>query len=99
MKFIDNALLYLDESLISLCKSFYVRPNNLTLFRIILIAPTIWLYLNGHIAIAGVVFFFAAILDAFDGPMARAHGKESKIGGVLDPLADKLLFLCTLYLF
>src|SRR5690625_8013345 len=49
-----------------------------------------------------MVFTIAALTDAFDGYLARKHKVESKLGGFLDPLADKFLtiagFICLPFL-
>jgi len=37
------------------------------------------------------VFLVASVSDALDGFVARAYNQKSKLGAVLDPLADKLL--------
>ncbi|MDR2638703.1 MAG: CDP-diacylglycerol--glycerol-3-phosphate 3-phosphatidyltransferase [Helicobacteraceae bacterium] len=42
---------------------------------------------------AGLLFVFAAITDFFDGMIARAFDQATKLGSILDPLADKLLTL------
>ena len=39
------------------------------------------------------VFVLASVTDAFDGYLARKWGQESKIGAMLDPIADKGLLL------
>jgi len=39
------------------------------------------------------VFIFAAVTDAFDGWVARKFGEVSKLGAILDPIADKGLLL------
>jgi phosphatidylglycerophosphate synthase len=36
--------------------------------------------------------------DFFDGALARAQGKKTKLGVILDPLADKLLVFSVLYI-
>jgi len=98
---IDKALIKLFKNgvVLSICKHCRIRPNGLTLFRMGLIPFIVLSYLNDRVEISCVLFLIAAILDAFDGPLARATGAESKIGAILDPLADKLLFIFTLYLF
>lgn len=51
--------------------------------------------------IAVLIYFLASITDIFDGRIARKYHLESRLGQILDPLADKLLvltgFLCPLY--
>ncbi|MDR0665068.1 MAG: CDP-diacylglycerol--glycerol-3-phosphate 3-phosphatidyltransferase [Helicobacteraceae bacterium] len=42
---------------------------------------------------AGLLFAFAAITDFFDGMIARLFNQATKLGSILDPLADKLLML------
>ncbi|GHS88920.1 CDP-diacylglycerol--glycerol-3-phosphate 3-phosphatidyltransferase [Campylobacterota bacterium] len=42
---------------------------------------------------AGLLFVLAAITDFFDGMIARLFDQSTKLGAVLDPLADKLLML------
>ncbi len=71
--------------------------NRITLFRLILIpvflalvvaytADKPWLRIT-----ALGVFITAAVSDGLDGFVARAYNQKTKLGAVLDPLADKLL--------
>jgi cardiolipin synthase len=46
--------------------------------------------------LALVVFVVAALSDAVDGYLARHCNQRSKLGSVLDPVADKLLMLASL---
>jgi len=46
--------------------------------------------------IAFVVFIVAALSDLWDGHLARARGQITSFGKIVDPLADKLLLVCTL---
>ncbi|NPA11632.1 MAG: CDP-diacylglycerol--glycerol-3-phosphate 3-phosphatidyltransferase [Epsilonproteobacteria bacterium] len=42
---------------------------------------------------AGLIFVIASITDFFDGYIARNFDASSKLGEILDPLADKMLIL------
>ena len=69
----------------------WLNPNQLTQIRILCVLPVIFLILNEKRAIALVFFIFGVFLDLIDGPLARTRKKETDIGKILDPLADKLL--------
>ena len=43
-----------------------------------------------------IVFILAALTDYLDGKLARAYGVTSKLGAILDPIADKLLLIFAL---
>ncbi|ARN84394.1 CDP-diacylglycerol--glycerol-3-phosphate 3-phosphatidyltransferase [Candidatus Nucleicultrix amoebiphila FS5] len=76
-------------------------PNTLTLFRIAIIPIMIVLfYMNKEMGfwIAAVFFMFACITDFLDGYFARTFKQTTKLGGFLDPIADKLLVASTLLL-
>ena len=42
---------------------------------------------------AGLVFVIASVTDFFDGYIARSWNQMTKLGAILDPLADKMLVL------
>lgn len=69
-------------------------PNQLTMFRIavvplfIVLAPWDYEPLN---YVSGFLLLMAAITDWLDGFIARSFNVESRLGAVLDPLADKLI--------
>ena len=46
---------------------------------------------NGYFS-ALLLFFLAGITDYFDGYLARKYNAVSKLGEILDPIADKFLF-------
>ena len=68
-------------------------PNAITLARIALVAPLVWLIANYRFEAALVVVAVAGASDALDGLLAKRFGWQSWLGGVLDPLADKLLLV------
>lgn len=68
-------------------------PNIITAFRFLLVAPVVILLLQGRFAAALVVFGVAGFSDALDGFLAKHYGWQSRLGGLMDPLADKLLLV------
>lgn len=72
-------------------------PNGLTFLRIFLVIPFAWTLANGNYRPALVLFFIAAATDGLDGFLARLFGWKSRLGAIVDPLADKLL-MTTAYL-
>ena len=76
-------------------------PNILTIGRI-LIVPFFVLafYLPGFYGdlTALILFVIASFTDFLDGMLARMMGEESKLGELLDPIADKILVSAALIL-
>lgn len=75
-------------------------PNILTTLRL-LAAPGVavmFLYFHRPWAdwFALILFLGAAITDWFDGYLARAWHQESKVGAMLDPIADKAMVVIAL---
>jgi cardiolipin synthase len=74
-------------------------PNLLTLFRIALIPVFVRVFFSGEPNAYGWAFFvyaLAGFTDVLDGIIARRFHLQSKLGTVLDPLADKLMLLTVL---
>jgi CDP-diacylglycerol--glycerol-3-phosphate 3-phosphatidyltransferase len=69
-------------------------PNALTLSRLVLLIPVMWLLggaQNGYsYQVAFGLFLLASLTDALDGWAARRLGCVSNLGVFLDPLADKV---------
>lgn len=68
-------------------------PNLITVIRVLLVAPLVWYLSLERYGAALAVALVAGISDALDGFLAKRYGWESRIGGILDPLADKLLLV------
>ena len=79
----------------------------LTMLRLLLLPVFLWLILDaphspGHTRIerssALVIFAVMALTDKLDGYLARKLNQVSRLGTLLDPVADKLLVACSVIL-
>ena len=80
-------------------------PNALALLRIALAPLMFWLLVDRDNPIfvnidvtwidymAALIFVIASVTDFFDGFIARSWNQITKLGAILDPLADKMLML------
>lgn len=66
-------------------------PNVLTSSRIILTPAVSYYIWNGMHSYALLCFTVAALTDLLDGFIARHFNQSSKVGAILDPIADKFL--------
>jgi cardiolipin synthase len=81
-------------SLISLTALQYrYIPNLITGLRILLVAPILLCLLRERYAEALLLFVVAGFSDALDGYLAKRNNWITPLGGILDPLADKLLLM------
>jgi cardiolipin synthase len=72
-------------------------PNAISIFRLLLVPVFLWLRLSGEPEWALGVFILASVSDVLDGFLARVLNQRSKLGGVLDPVADKLLVFTAIF--
>lgn len=70
-------------------------PNLICVVRILLVPPIVLLMLRGEFAPVLALFALAGASDGLDGFLARRYDWGSRLGAILDPLADKLLMVCT----
>lgn len=71
-------------------------PNSITLTRIILVIPLIYLLYQPEISfqwLAFSIFLIAAATDWLDGYLARKLNQITELGKFLDPLTDKILVI------
>ena len=71
-------------------------PNALTALRIAAVPVFIGLYLTGRLGAALAVFIGAMATDWLDGIAARALKQFTRIGAIMDPIADKLMSVAAL---
>jgi len=67
--------------------------NGLTFLRLAALGPVILFSLRGPGWLGFSFFLLAWITDLWDGYLARVRGEVTAVGKILDPLADKLLFI------
>jgi CDP-diacylglycerol---glycerol-3-phosphate 3-phosphatidyltransferase len=78
-------------------------PNTLAFLRILLAPLLFWIILNEELFVehgfhitwsyyfAAAVFVIASATDFFDGYIAREWNQKTKLGAIIDPLADKMI--------
>lgn len=71
--------------------SFKWIPNAISCLRIALIVPIVLLIVDGEIVWALVLFWLAGFSDGIDGYLANRYRWQTRLGALLDPIADKLL--------
>ncbi len=65
-------------------------PNALSLLRLFMVPVVVALLLAGSDGMAAALFVLAAVTDFLDGRLARRTG-PTRIGQILDPVADRLM--------
>ncbi len=70
-------------------------PNLICVARILLVWPIVAALLGGNYPTALLLIAVAAGSDGLDGYLAKRFNWRSRLGGLLDPLADKLLLVST----
>lgn len=73
-----------------------LTPNLLSIFRLLLIIPLIYVFQNIINPITRnfyliVIILIAFLSDILDGYIARKYNKISEFGKIIDPLADKIV--------
>ena len=70
-------------------------PNAISLLRIALVAPIVLLIIEGRYGLALGLSMVAGFSDGVDGYLANRFDWHTRIGALLDPIADKLLVSST----
>lgn len=78
----------------------FTWPNLITLLRLLALPVFVWLmFWPAHYLIAFVVLALIGLTDWFDGYIARRFNQVSRLGAMVDPIADRLLLLVVLVSF
>lgn len=89
----------LQQSNIPPTSSLLNWPNRITLIRIFLVPLLLVFLFSPHgwsPIIAATIFLVAAFTDWLDGHLARSTNQITRLGQLLDPIADKLLVTAAL---
>ncbi|MDR3178903.1 MAG: CDP-alcohol phosphatidyltransferase family protein [Oscillospiraceae bacterium] len=84
------------KNLLSIAAKNFNIPNIISLFRIFLIIPFIYFFLNENYIYNAIVLLISGVSDLLDGAVARKLGQTTKLGKILDPVADKLTLLAVI---
>ena len=76
---------------------FIFIPNLLSLIRIGLVYPILNAIYIGDYLLGLIYFIIASLTDALDGFLARKMDWYTELGKILDPVADKLLLIGTVF--
>jgi cardiolipin synthase len=68
----------------------FTVPNALSLLRLFMVPIVVVLLLGGADALGAALFVLAALTDFLDGRIARRAG-PTRLGRILDPVADRLM--------
>jgi cardiolipin synthase len=73
--------------------SWRFLPNAICIARMVLVVPLVYLVVEARYAEALAVLVVAGLSDGLDGFLAKRFDWRTRLGGLLDPAADKLLLV------
>lgn len=85
-----------EQRVLPVSDQIWTVPNLLSIFRLLLVPVFVWLLVEHELGWAALVLMVAGASDYFDGKIARHYGLVSRLGQVLDPIADRLYIAATL---
>ena len=68
----------------------HISPNAITVTGVVITLAAAWLASEGRFLASGLVLGGASLFDLLDGALARATGKVSRFGAILDSVCDRL---------
>ena len=79
-------------------KYFIFLPNLLSIIRIFLMYPLLTFIAEENYLFALYIFTIAAATDGLDGYLARVMDWKTDLGKILDPIADKVFLIGTIFI-
>ena len=76
--------------MVSRLKRCPVSPNVVTITGLVITLVAAWLASDGRFLFAGLVLAVASLFDMLDGALARATGKTTQFGAILDSVCDRI---------
>lgn len=67
-----------------------ITPNSVTWIGFLITVIAAFVISSGSLLAGGLIFLFSSFFDMLDGAVARATGKVTKFGGILDATLDRL---------
>ncbi len=71
-------------------KDIYLIPNLISLSRILLLPVFVYYIINDNATWSIIIFGLIVLSDFLDGLLSRSLKQVTKLGKILDPLADKI---------
>lgn len=81
---------YLEVPVASFLARLGVSPNTVTLLGLLVAGASAYLLSRGYLWAGGVVLLASGVFDLFDGVLARATGRVTSFGALLDSVVDRL---------
>ncbi len=81
---------YVELPVVSVLAKLGISPNAITMAGLIGAGISAYIIATGNLWAGGIVMLVAGVLDLFDGALARATGRASRFGALLDSVVDRL---------
>ena len=81
---------YLTEPAVRILAKTRLSPNALTILGFALSVAIAWILALGHLFLGGFLVLFSGWFDLIDGALARATGRTTRFGALLDSALDRL---------
>ena len=80
-------------------KDIFLAPNLITLSRLIIVIVIFFQYTPSDFQVITLIVFIALVglSDSLDGIVARRFNLVSKLGIILDPFTDRIVFILLLF--